>query len=312
MMHLYLAARSESEGSLIEAESAAIVGAVPDERGIILTEKEADVSRAAYIKTCMRVIANASDLPELYEQLEETNISSEEFRVSVVKLPRRLPLDSQQVKHQVGARIGGYPNLSSPRTTFLVVATQKEIWLGQVLSESDASWNEHSQKAHPLSMALPTRLARAMVNLVAAPGDRIIDPCCGSGTILIEAASIGLKALGYDVNPKLVTASIENLKHFGLNCPVLIADARNVAGNFDAVVTDLPYGRNCPSDEQLCRDILDNLRNLAPKAAIVTGEDMSELLLQMGYDVKQVIMVPKTTLIRHIHVIHTSTREICY
>ena len=294
--------RSEQERRLIAAECVAITGGVPDERGIALTETEADVSRAAYIKTCMRVIMRVSDLSELYNQLEKAGLSSEEFRVSVAKFPRRLPVDSQQVMHQVGARIAGYPNLSNPKTIFLVIMTQDEVWLGEVLSESDGSWNEHSQKAILYSSSLPTRLARAMVNLVAAPGDRIIDPCCGSGTILIEAASMGIKTLGCDINPKLVTMSIENLKYFNLSSPVLLADARNMAGSFDAVVTDLPYGRNCPADEKLCSEILENIRNLAPKAAIVTSEDMSELLAQIGYNIERVIPVPKASLTRHIHV----------
>ncbi len=34
----------------------------------------------------------------------------------------------------------------------------------------------------------------------------------------------------------------------------------------------------------------------------ITGEDMRELLLKMGYDVKQVIAVPKASLTRYIHV----------
>jgi len=303
-MYLYLTARSELEKRLIEAECFAITGAIPDERGIALAETEADVSKAAYVKTCMEVITRVSSLPELYDQLGKMGLSSNEFRVSVVKIPRRLSLDSRQVMYQVGAKIAGKPNLANPKITFLVVATEETIWLGEILSESDGSWGEHSQKAYLYSSAIPTRLARAMVNLVAAPGDKIIDPCCGSGTILIEAASIGIKAVGCDINPKLADISVGNLKHFGLSGMILIADARNMSGSFDAVVTDLPYGRNCPTDDQLCREILANLRNLAPKIAVVTGEDMSQSLLQMGYDVEQVIPVPKTSLTRYIHVLH--------
>lgn len=303
-MYLYLTIRSEPEKHLIAAECTAISGTTPNEYGIALTETEADVSRAAYIKTCMKVIVCVSDLTELYAHLEKIGLNSDGFRVSLAKFPRRLPANSQDVMHQIGARIGGTPDLSNPKTTFLVVMTAEKIWLGEVLSESDGSWNEHSQKAQLYSSALPTRLARAMVNLVAAPGDKIIDPCCGSGTILVEAFSIGIKALGCDINPKLPIMSVENLKHFGMDGMVLIADARNMAGNFDAAVTDLPYGRNCPMDEQLCHDILQNIRNLAPKAAVVTGEDISKLLTQMKYDVKKVIPIPKTSLTRYVHIFH--------
>ena len=135
-MYLYLTARSELEMQLIEAECFTITGAVPDERGIALSESEADVSRAAYIKTCMKVMIRAADLPELYDQLEKIGLSSERFRVSVVKLPRRLKLDSQQVMHQVGARIAGNPDLSAPRTVFLVVATEKEICKASVMAQA--------------------------------------------------------------------------------------------------------------------------------------------------------------------------------
>jgi putative methyltransferase (TIGR01177 family) len=302
-MYLYLTTRSEHEKQLIAAECEAITGAIPDERGIALSGKKADVSRAAYVKSCMKIIIHASDLTDLYIQLEERGLQSQQFRVSLVKLPRRLSFDSKQIMHQVGARVQGKPDLSDPKTVFLVVATQQEIWLGEVLSKSDDLWNQHTQKAHLYSSALPARLARAMVNLVAAPGDKIIDPCCGSGTILIEAVSMGIKSVGCDINHKLAIASAENLRHFGLNSLVMIGDARNLGGKFNAVVTDLPYGRNCPSDEKTCYEILQNLKNLAPKAALVAGEDISSMLLEIGYTVEKVIPVPKTSLTRYIHVV---------
>jgi len=303
-MYLYLTSRSDPERELIKAECIAMTGAAPDENGIAVSNTLSDISRSAYIKICVKVRASSSDLMGLYEQLEDVNLCSEQFRVSVVKIPRNLPLDSQQVMHQVGARITGKPNLTNPKVVFLVIATEKEIWLGEILSESTGTWNAHSQKIHQYSSSLPTQIARAMINLVAVPGDRIIDPCCGSGTILIEAVSIGIKAVGCDINPVMAVASVKNLKHFNLNALVLIADARNIKGSFNAVVTDLPYGKNCPVDDRLYYEILQNLRNLAPKAIIAACTDISDLLMQMEYE-KRVIAVPKSSLIRHIHVVES-------
>lgn len=312
-MYLYLTSRSEPDRQLIEAECMAITGAIPDKNGIAIAfdpspayagilKLEADVSRAAYIKFCVKVIIHASELTNLYNQLEKSNLSSERFRVSVVKFPNNLPIDSKQVMREVGARIAGKPNLSNPETVFLVIATEGDIWMGEVMSKSSRSWEEHSQKIHQYSSSLPARFARALINLAAVPGDRIIDPCCGSGTILIEAASIGVKAVGCDINPKMASASAENLKYFDLSSMVLIADARNIKGNFDAVVTDLPYGRNCPSDEKTCYEILKNLICLAPKAVIVAGEDISQLLFQIGYKIIRVITIPKSSLARRIYI----------
>jgi len=302
-MYLYLTSRSIPEKELIRAECLAITGAAPDKNGIALSEDRADVSRAAYLRTGMGILSQANDLPELNNILDDMNISAEDFRVSVEGVPKSLSADSLKIMQQVGLRIYGSPNLSNPKITFLVVITEGRIWLGEVTSRSSNIYDKHAHKPHQYSSSLPTRLARAMVNLVAKPGDTIIDPCCGSGTILIESASAGICSVGCDINPAMVRASIENLEYFGLEASISEADARSINGSFDAVVTDLPYGRNCPSDDQLCQEILQNLRNLAPIAAVALCLDEIDLITRMGYSIEKVIPVPKSSLTRYIYVI---------
>ena len=307
-MYLYIAIRSEAEKEIVRAECNAIADVFPDENGIATIDNSpeekpcTDISRSAYIKTCLKIITNANDIDGLYASLDELGLSSDRFRVSVAKIPKSIKLDSQKVMHEVGARIDGNPDLKNPQTTFLVVATEDDIWLGEVLSESSGSWDEHIHKAQQYSSALPVRLARAMVNLVASPGDMIIDPCCGSGTIPIEAISIGIRAFGCDSNPLMVQASMDNMKHFGMDAMIALADARNISGKFDAVVTDLPYGKNCPIDDQTCFEIISNFPNLATKAAIVSSLDLSQLLTQVGYRRTHLIPVPKNSMTRYVHV----------
>ncbi len=307
-MYLYITSRSEPEIELIKAECFAITGAYPDENGIAIRdfdsqkENQYDVSRSAYIKLCMKVISQTDNLIGLYSNLDEAKIRSDRFRVSVIKIPHSLKISQKEIMHQVGLRIEGKPDLNNPKMEFLVVVTDESIWLGKVLSKSNNSWMTHSQKIQQYSSALPTRLARAVVNLVANPGDRVIDPCCGSGTLLIEASSIGIKAFGCDINPTMVWASMRNIKSFGFNVPLAVADARIVKGSFDATITDLPYGRNCPYNENLYYEILKNLCKLAPKSAIITGTDMSKLLLNLGFKLKYVLTVSKGSLARYIHV----------
>ena len=43
---------------------------------------------------------------------------------------------------------------------------------------------------------------------------RIIDPFCGTGGILIEAADMKMEAVGIDVSARMVENSIGNLKNF--------------------------------------------------------------------------------------------------
>ncbi|MFQ6077015.1 MAG: DNA methyltransferase, partial [Candidatus Bathyarchaeia archaeon] len=60
---------------------------------------------------------------------------------------------------------------------------------------------------HPSS--LMPKLARCMVNL-ARPrrGDSVLDPFCGTGSLLIEAGLMGMKALGSDIKGHMALGSL--------------------------------------------------------------------------------------------------------
>jgi len=64
---------------------------------------------------------------------------------------------------------------------------------------------------HP-DIALSPRLARTLVNLAGlGPGQTILDPFCGSGTILTEAYGMSLRCLGLDSSASRVQEARENL-----------------------------------------------------------------------------------------------------
>ena len=65
---------------------------------------------------------------------------------------------------------------------------------------------------HP-DIALSPRLARTLVNLAGLrPGQTVLDPFCGSGTILIEAYTKSLRCLGLDSRTSRVQEARENLR----------------------------------------------------------------------------------------------------
>jgi DNA modification methylase len=49
------------------------------------------------------------------------------------------------------------------------------------------------------------------------PGDQILDPFCGSGTLLVESAVLGRSALGIDVDPVAVEVSLAKTRHLDLH-----------------------------------------------------------------------------------------------
>jgi len=300
--YLYLTSRSAMESDIVGAECCALTGARPDDNGIAISSSKVDVSRSAYVKSCIELMCYAKHTEEIYQNVADLGLHADGFRVSVTKIPRGLNLNSMVVTNELATRISGSPNLDNPKIVFCIVATESQFWFGKLLSASDNSWRKMTKKPHTTSSSLPSRLARAVVNLVANPGDRLIDPCCGTGTLLLEAASMGITVTGYDINPKMVGATRKNLAYFSLDGSISLGDAREITGEFDVLVTDLPYGMNIQASEGLYREILQNTKSLGGKAALLTASDISDLLCELGYSVEQVIPVSKHTFTRYVHV----------
>ena len=104
----------------------------------------------------------------------------------------------------------------------------------------------HKTSYAPMA-ALRTNIAYAMLRLTA-PARSLLDPFCGSGTILLEAADAfpGVALYGCDVNEEAVAGARKNAEAEGLSLDIRRVDARALARSyspdFDAVVTNPPYG----------------------------------------------------------------------
>jgi putative methyltransferase (TIGR01177 family) len=103
-------------------------------------------------------------------------------------------------------------------------------------------------------VALPPRLARAAANLASIrPGDRVLDPFLGTGALLGEAAILGARVYGLDADAEMVRGALRNLAHLGVAAEALAqGDARSAElpggpPEFDAILTDPPYGRSSAS-----------------------------------------------------------------
>ena len=95
---------------------------------------------------------------------------------------------------------------------------------------------------------LPPKIARSMVNLVPgdAKGKTLIDPFCGSGRILVEAAELGYKVAGLDISQSQVDDTKANIKHLGIEGEVILYDATHLSDKFtnlDCIVTEPFLGK---------------------------------------------------------------------
>jgi SAM-dependent methyltransferase len=68
----------------------------------------------------------------------------------------------------------------------------------------DAETDSLTHGIHRYSGKFIPQIARQAIELLTEPGDLIVDPYCGSGTTLLEAALVGRRAIGFDLSPLAV------------------------------------------------------------------------------------------------------------
>lgn len=110
---------------------------------------------------------------------------------------------------------------------------------------------------------------------------RVMDPCCGSGTLLVEYGKYAkARLMGIDISPKAIALAKDNAAGAGLTIQLVRKDLKDfIAGEpFDAVVSNLPFGLRVGTHKQnaeLYASLLDSLpRWLKPggAAALYTAD----------------------------------------
>jgi len=154
------------------------------------------------------------------------------------------------------------------------------------------------------------KLSRTLVTLANIPYDGLmLDPFCGTGTILIEGLKQGLKVIGIDKDQKCVRSSKTNLHHFSEKYPsreemkskwrVQIYDSRKLTDaiqkKVDGVVTEPflgPFFKHLPQIEE-AQMIMKNLERLYTrvlaecKILLKTGARIVFIMPEYNYPLKR-------------------------
>lgn len=192
------------------------------------------------------------DSVERPEEFETGLELSESFSVRAKRMRGgRRDLSPIDVEREIGSVLvdaGGTVDLESPERKFRAVLSREELFVGEELLELDRSFAGKRPHQRPFFHpgAVEPVTARAMVNLARAGGD-LLNPMCGNGSLLIEAAKVGAKPFGLDADPAMVNGTLLNVEEEGFAAAVVTGDARSLPfrdDRFDSAVADPPYGRS--------------------------------------------------------------------
>ncbi|MFD7525413.1 TRM11 family SAM-dependent methyltransferase [Paenibacillus chitinolyticus] len=298
---VYSFACHEDEKELCMLELRTLLGVRPQD-GWTESPLELDPSRSPFIRHRLEVRLQAASLDELAERAKTLDLNEDTFKLLYVEAEGKASYDERRaIERRIGRHVRGKADMKQPRH-LLGAAYAGGRWVLGPCRRSEAVWLAHNSKPRQYSTALSTRVARAAVN-IAVPdpaGIRAVDPCCGIGTVLVEALSMGIDIAGRDLNPLAVRGARENLAHFGYPDVVKICDIRDLDGAYDALLLDMPYNlcSVISTEEQL--EMLRSARRLSPRAVVISAEPVDAALERAGFAVKDRCVVRKGSFERQI------------
>ncbi|NLM34570.1 MAG: SAM-dependent methyltransferase [Clostridiales bacterium] len=260
-------------------------------------------SRSAFLKECLQVMYTGNTVDELLEQIKDNNIAYEAFKVRYIKHEKDTLSHEERLLaiKAIGFTIEGEADIHKPQITLGVTNIDNQ-WLFGIYEKNNLDWQAHEQKPRSYSNALGVRTARSLVNIAASIQEncRIIDPCCGVGTVVIEGLALGLNIVGYEINPLIGNNAKRNLEFFGYKDVITIASMHDIKEVFDVAIVDMPYGLFSRTTLEAQRDIIRTTRRIARKALFVTLENMNEHIVSAGFTIIDQSQVCKGKFKRYI------------
>lgn len=158
-------------------------------------------------------------------------------------------------------------------------------------------------QADSKSGMLPPKLARMMLNLTGASHDDIVlDPFCGSGTVLMEAADLGfLNIAGTDLSLKAIQDSEKNLtwlretKKIKPVTKLKVADAQQLSREFSAQSIDAIVAEPYMGKPQTGRESLRELQNSARELRQLFEKAFAEFAIILKSGASVVFIIPEFT-----------------
>ncbi|CAM3998863.1 TRM11 family SAM-dependent methyltransferase [Lederbergia lenta] len=303
---IYTYSCHEDEKDLCQLEMRAFFG-VDSNTNVLKSSKKVDPSRSPFMKQRIEIMYEGESLQAILDQVKEINLNDSTFKVTSLNnndldASKRLGHEQRrQIERDIGLQIEGEPDFKQPDNHFGILVFNEYWYFGKYV-KSEPVWLHHVKKPRSYSTALSTRVARAVAN-IAVPdptGVRAIDPCCGIGTVLVEALSMNINIVGRDINPLVAIGSRENIAHFGLDGDVTLGPISDVTTDYDVAIIDMPYNlfTHITPDEQLA--ILQHARRFAKKVVIITIETIDQMLAEAGFKMMDRCVAKKGSFSRQV------------
>ncbi|WP_017813201.1 TRM11 family SAM-dependent methyltransferase [Paenibacillus shenyangensis] len=298
--YIYTYACHEDEQELCTLELRCLLEQQP-ERLYVESNRAIPPERSPFIHYRLDIQCEAANLEQLEQIVKQLDTNDQTFKLICLDAAQTFTYEEKrQLERRIGMHIVGKAQMKQPQQ-LIGMAYAGGRWVAGSCYSSEPVWLHHNDKPRHYSTALSTRVARAAVNIaVPDPAASLIDPCCGIGTVLIEALSMGITVTGYDLNPLAVQGARENLAFYDMPDIVRLADLRELKGRYDALILDLPYNLCSVLNEQERRDMLVSAAGLAGRVLIISTEAIDSSIRSAGMQIHEVCHIRKGHFTRYL------------
>lgn len=290
------------EEELCMLEMRSIFNLEPKDK-ILISHIDFNPSHSIFIKSKLEIIYEKENFEDIIIKLEKNKIYLDDFKLEFIKALKGDILYNERFKYlsEIGNKILGIPDIKSPKLV-LALGKYNKKWIFGIHEKNDHLWITHEKKPCSYSNSLNVRVAKTIVN-IAANGDKnkkIIDPCCGVGTTIVEGLSMGYDILGTEISEKNVNNSKRNLTFFNLEPRIIQQDMHTIKESYDTSIVDIPYGlfSHITKDQQ--QDIINSAKRISQKMVLITFENLDHMIERSGFKIVDRCTVTKGSFKRYI------------
>lgn len=302
--YFYTINYSKDEKSLCQMEMKYLFNKIPKGKHFF-SYHYVNPSRSPFIKQCVSLIYTGNTLKDILTQIRNDNLSYERFKVSYINYEdETLHLkERRSIEFEIGMNIEGEADLKSPEVLLAVMKIHGK-WIFGEYKANEFHWQYHNRKPYSYSNGLGVRVSRAIVNIAVANNLKatVVDPCCGIGTVVIEALDLGINIKAWEINPLIAENAKKNLQYFDYENVITSGDMHNIEDKFDVSIIDLPYGLFSPTTLKEQVDIIKTARRISNKMVILSYENMDEYLISSDFKIVDKCDISKGKFTRHVNI----------
>jgi len=294
--YIYSFSYENTESELCKLESRYIFNKEEKNR-LLFSDVIVEPSDSAFIKSRLDIISFSKDYARLINKIKKENICIEGFKVEYLVFDGDITEYRERLKKlkDIGWSIEGIPDYYNPIKTY-ALCYYEGVWCFGVLIKDNFTWHLHKQKPCSYSNSISISIAKAIVNIAAEANKekKLLDACCGVGTIMLEACFSGNNIEGCDINEKIAKNARENLSHFNYTANVYHCDIKDISKKYDAAIIDLPYNLFSNATDTDIMHIIDATAEITDRLVIVSTSDITNLIFNSGLRISDYCTVSKS------------------